>query len=206
VPAGNTGIAPNRSRTESGSGISGGGGVVQPEGRGLRTTRSTRGRAADNTNNGVSESEQPRTGTRGRVDRSLETVPADRNLEPTDTRRPSRSRIEQLETAPSPREERVIEPRRTEEAPSRSRRSYEPRQEEPRYQPRQEQQRSEPRYQPRQRIEESRPQPTYQAPQRQERTYSAPSSSPSYNAPSRSSGGSDGGSSGGSRSSRGRGN
>jgi hypothetical protein len=202
VPAGNNGIAPNRSRTATGGSISGGGGVVQPEGSGLRTNRSTRGRAADNTDGTVSQPEQPRTGTRGRVDRSLETAPADRNLEPANTRRPSRSRVEELETAPAPREERVIEPRRTEETPSRSRRSYEPRQQEPRQQ---EQQRSEPRYQPRQRTEESRPQPTYQAPQRQERTYSAPSSSPSYNAPSRSSG--DGGSnSGGSRSSRGRGN
>jgi hypothetical protein len=220
VPSGNDNDnAPNRPRRDlsSGGGVSGGGGVIQPGDGNLRTTRSTRGRAADNDNgsingNGsITQPQEPRTGTRGRTDRSNEALPADRSLDPADTGRPSRRRAEQPVIAPAPLEERVIQPR-TEEVPAsrgRDRRSIEPRQEqrtEPTYQPRQRQeQRTEPAYQPRQR-QEQRSEPTYQAPQRQERT-SSPSSSPSYQAPSRSSGG--GGSSndgGGGRSSRGRGN
>jgi hypothetical protein len=221
VPGGNDrDNTPNRPRREIGSGgVSGGGGMMQPGDGNLRTTRSTRGRAADNSNGGndaMTQPEETRTGTRGRIDRSTETLPADRPLEPTNTRRSSRGRAEQLESAPMPGEQRVIQPRTTEEAPASPRgrdRRFEPRSSEgqPVYQPRQEQ-RSEPTYQPRPQRQEQRSeptqrsQPTYQAPQRQERSYSPPSS-PTYNTPSRSSGGggSDGGSGGG-RSSRGRGN
>jgi hypothetical protein len=207
VPAGTSGTAPNRPRTNnSGGSIGGGGGVIRPDESGMRTTRSTRGGNPGSTDGSISQPEEPRTGTRGRVDTSNEP----RNLEV----QPGNS-----EVAPSSRGRRSYEPRTTEQQPTvqprntditpsdRGRRSYEPRstEQQPTVQPRQQEQ---PRYQPRERTQESRPQPTYEAPQRQERTYtpSAPSSSPTYSAPTRSSGGSSGGSDGGSRSSRGRGN
>lgn len=220
VPAGNNDSnAPNRPRRDMSDNVSGGGGVVRPDEAGLRPTRSTRGRAADNSNGSISQPEEPRTGTRGRIDRSndaVDAVPTDRTFEPGNSRRSSRGRSEGLETAP--REERVIQPRSTEESPAprgRDRRNYEPRssEDQPVYRPRQEQQRPEPSYQPRQRSQEQRSEPTfersrpvYEAPQRQER-YSPPST-PSYNPPSRSSegGGSSNDGGGGGRSSRGRGN
>jgi hypothetical protein len=226
VPAGNDNSnAPNRPRRDMSDNVSGGGGVVRPDAGDLRPTRSTRGRrAADNNEGSISQPEESRTGTRGRIDRSNDAVPTDRTLEPAN-RRSSRSRAEELETVPIPREERVNQPRSTEESPvprGRDRRNFEPRssEDQPIYnRPRQEQQRPEPSYQPRQRSQEQRSEPTfersrpvYEAPQRQER-YSPPSSpsnnTPSYNTPSRSSGGggsSNDGGGGGGRSSRGRGN
>lgn len=229
VPAGNgSDIAPNRPRRDMTDNASGGGGVVRPD----AGTRSTRGRSAGESNGSISQPEETRTGIRERIDRSSDAAPADRTLDPRNSRRSSRGRAEELESAPTPREDRVIQPRSNEDGPSlrgRERRNLEPRpsEDQPVYQPRQErrsepsyqprersqEQRSEPVYQPRQQRQDSyrsepsyeRSRPTYEAPQRQER-YSPPSS-PSYNTPSRSSGGSSGGSydGGGSRS-RGRGN
>ncbi|MGV3503757.1 MAG: hypothetical protein ACO1O1_08615 [Adhaeribacter sp.] len=230
VPVGDNSKAPNRQRRD----LSSGGGLVSPGDNSSRPARSTRGREdMSNPGGGISQPEAPRTGTRGREDRSSELerstdiVPSDR-VPANSPRRSTRGRADQLETSPSPAEERVIQPRTGNEypdRPTRDRRTFEPQpsdqpvnqprreeRSEPRYQPqpRQEQQRSEPRYQPRQeqRSEpryQPRQEPTYQAPQRQERSYSPPST-PSYNPPSRPSGGgsSDGG--GGGRSSRGRGN
>jgi hypothetical protein len=212
VPAG-TGNTSTRSRRDLNDNNSGGG-IVQPGDGNLRGGRSTRGRGADNTGGTVSQPEESRTGTRGRVDRSMDAAPADRAPELNTTpRRSSRGRAEQIETAPTPNTDRILQPRSNDEEPAsrgRNRRGFQPRssEDQPVYQPRQqEQQRSEPTYQPRQRSQEpAYERPTYQAPQRQERSYSPPST-PSYNAPSRSSGGSGGGSydGGGSRS-RGRGN
>jgi hypothetical protein len=218
VPGTDRDNSPNRQRRDiSNGGVSGGGGIVQPGDGNLRTTRSTRGRATDTNTGDITQPEDSRNGTRGRVDRSEEGQPAGLP-EIVNPRRSTRGRGAELESVPAAGEDRVIQPR-MDEAPARGRdrrgfepRSsesqpvYQPRQErrsEPVYQPRQEQQRSEPVYQPRQ---ERRSEPVYQAPQRQERTYSPPST-PSYNPPSRPSGGGGGGSSdGGGRSSRGRGN
>lgn len=244
VPSGDNDIAPNRPRRDAGS-ISGGGGVMRPEENGVRPTRSTRGRDAGNTNgsgnNGIiSQPDESRSGTRGRIDRSGESTPTersldpatirpDRNQEPGNNRRIFRGRELRPANNSNPLGERIEQPRnlnetpasRTEEAPaSRGRRSFEPRnaEDQPRYQPRQrDEQRSQPVYQPRQRETQQRSepvyqprqretfqQPTYQAPQRRESSFSSPSSSPSYNTPSRSSGG--GGSFDGGGRSRSRGN
>lgn len=215
VPSGNdNSIAPNRPRRDLSDNVSGGGGVVRPDAGGIR---STRGRSTDTGNGSISQPEEPRSGIRGRIDRSSDAQPSERVLEPRNPRRSSRGRSEELQTVPTPRQEPVFQPRSGEESPSlrgRERRDLErrPSQDQPVFRPRQEQ-RSEPIYQPRQRSQDSyrtqpsyeRSRPVYQAPQRQERSYSPPSQ-PSYNAPSRSSGGGGGSFDGGGRSSRGRGN
>lgn len=239
VPSGdNDSKAPNRPRRDlSSGGNNSGGGLVTPGDNTQRPIRSTRGREAtggDNTG-GISQPNEPRTGTRGRFDRSSEPerstdiVPSE-NLPANSPRRSTRGRADQPETTPNPANERVIQPRTNPEypdRPTRDRRTYEPQPAEqpvnqprredrsqPRYQPqpRQEQeQRSEPRYQPRQ-EQQQRSEPRYQP--RQEPAYQAPqrqerSASPAPSAPSYnppSQSSGGGGSDGGGRSTRGRGN